>query len=213
MDSAKWEEFSNQVHNNLLSNSTPLSLHTDESIKTTWHKIQTSIISAALKHISNKKFTVRNFHHVFSCKASLLHSSLKKLGNIIRHIKHSFNTNSHIPLYFESTISLINNSLKLQIPPIPTNHNLLSSWISTANEEWKNIYHARNIENIKEIRQHINDSIHKWCTKLQTHPTLMINSILNHYKNPVKFNNIKLNNDIITDPTIIKSHIQQHFDN
>jgi hypothetical protein len=41
----------------------------------------------------------------------------------------------------------------------------------------------------------------------------MISSILNRHKDPVKFNNIKLNNDIITDPTIIKSHIQQHFDN
>ena len=213
MDSAKWEDFSNQVHNNLLSNSTPLSPDTDESIEATWHKIQTSIIFAALKHIPNKRFTVRNFQHIFSCKASLLHSSLKKLGNIIRHIKHLLKFNSPIPTHFNSTISLLNNSLNLQISPIPHDHNLLSSWLSIANEEWKSIYHARNIENIKEIRQHINESINKHCTKLQTHPTSMINSILNQHKDPVKFNNIKLNNDIITDSTIIKSHIQQHFDN
>ena len=195
-----------------MSNSTPLSPDTDESIEATWHKIQTSIISAALKHIPNKRFTVRNFQHIFSCKASLLHSSLKKLGNIIRHIKHSLKFNSPIPTHFNSIISLLNNSLNLQISPIPHDHNLLSLWLPTANEEWKSIYHARNIENIKEIRQHINESINKHCTKLQTQPTSMINSILNRHKDPVKFNNIKFDNDIITDPTTIKSHIQQHFD-
>ena len=40
----------------------------------------------------------------------------------------------------------------------------------------------------------------------------MINSILNHYKDPVKFKNIRSDNDIITDTKEIKSHIQQHFD-
>ena len=69
------------------------------------------------------------------------------------------------------------------------------------------------MENIKEIRQQISDAINKKCSKLQTHPTSMINSIFNHYKDPVKFNNIRLNNDIISDPPTIKSHIQNHFDN
>jgi len=41
----------------------------------------------------------------------------------------------------------------------------------------------------------------------------MINSILNCHKDPVKINNIKTPNDIITDPKLIKEQIKQHFDN
>src|SRR5260364_168254 len=41
----------------------------------------------------------------------------------------------------------------------------------------------------------------------------MINSILNRHKDPVRFDNIKLAQDIITDPPAIKAHIQKHFDN
>ena len=40
----------------------------------------------------------------------------------------------------------------------------------------------------------------------------MINSILNRHKDPVKFENIRTPNDIITELQLIKSHIQQHFD-
>ena len=39
----------------------------------------------------------------------------------------------------------------------------------------------------------------------------MINSILNRHQDPVKFDNIKLQNDVITDISSIKQHIQQHF--
>jgi hypothetical protein len=40
----------------------------------------------------------------------------------------------------------------------------------------------------------------------------MINSILNRHKDPVKFDNIRTDNDLITDAPNIKLHIQQHFD-
>ena len=40
----------------------------------------------------------------------------------------------------------------------------------------------------------------------------MINSILNRHKDPVYFNNIKTDTDIITEPNNIKSHIQNHFE-
>jgi len=40
----------------------------------------------------------------------------------------------------------------------------------------------------------------------------MINSILNRHKDPVRINNIKSNNAIITEPSTIKTHIQNHFD-
>ena len=52
----------------------------------------------------------------------------------------------------------------------------------------------------------------KRCNKLQSNPTSMINSILNRHKDPVKFDNIKTDNDLITDIPNIRLHIQQHFD-
>ena len=39
----------------------------------------------------------------------------------------------------------------------------------------------------------------------------MINSILNRHTDPVHFDNIKLENDIITDSPTIKEYIQSHF--
>ena len=70
MDSEKWEDFTNRVNSNLLLHHTPSDISTSETLETTWHKIQTSIITAALKHIPNKRFTVRNFHHTFTPKST-----------------------------------------------------------------------------------------------------------------------------------------------
>ena len=44
-----------------------------------------------------------------------------------------------------------------------------------------------------------------------TQLTKMINSILNRYKEPVHFHNIKTDSDIITDHKQIKQHISDHF--
>ena len=41
----------------------------------------------------------------------------------------------------------------------------------------------------------------------------MINSILNRHKNPVRFDNIKTNNNLITEPDSIKQIIQNYFYN
>ena len=41
----------------------------------------------------------------------------------------------------------------------------------------------------------------------------MINSVLNRHKDHVHFDNIKTENDLITDPKQIKNHIRDHFDN
>jgi len=67
-----WQNFSDQVTSNLKNNNAPSITNTTESLEASWHKIQTSIISAALQHILNKKFTVRNFQYIFSSKASKL---------------------------------------------------------------------------------------------------------------------------------------------
>jgi hypothetical protein len=213
MDNALWENFSNQVKSNLNSHNTPLTTDTPESLETTWHKIQTSIINSAIQHIPNKKFSVRNFQHTFSATATHLHISLKKLSSTIRKIKQVLKQNLPIPDHLNSGIIALNQSCQLQIPLLPPTHQLLSDWISEANLEWKNLYHARNMENIKQIKQQISESIQKRCSKLITHPTSMINSILNRHKDPVKFDNIKLEQEVITDPPAIKDHIQQHFDN
>jgi len=76
-------------------------------------------------------------------------------------------------------IYLLNSLHHLNIPELPQDTNLLPDWISATNTEWKTLYHAKNLENIKNIREQINDNIAKRCTKLQNSPTSIINSILN----------------------------------
>ena len=61
MNNELWQLYTNQVLTNLSFNNTPLNANTTESLKATWHKIQTSVVSAALKHIPNKKVTMHNF--------------------------------------------------------------------------------------------------------------------------------------------------------
>ena len=117
-----------------------------------------------------------------------------------------------MPTSYNQDIDQLNSLYHLNIPALPHDPNLLSNWITAANTEWKTLYHACNLENIKNIREQINDNIDKRCSKLQNSPTSMINSILNRHKDPVRFDNIKKQNDIITELTLIKQHIQQHFD-
>ena len=211
MNEELWQLYTDQVATNLSSNYTPTTVNTTEFLETTWHKIQTSVISAALKHIPNKKVTMRNFQHIYSAKASFLHHSLKKLGNIIQQIKASLRNQTPIPIQLNNIIQQLNNADNLTIPFLPTRHDLLTDWISNANDEWKALYHARNIENIKIIRQQINENIAKRCDKLQSQPKLIINSILNRHKDPVKFDNIKTDHNVVTEVQEIKTHIQQHF--
>src|ERR1043165_1436504 len=108
MNKEQWEIFANQVSLNLVTNKTSLSTQTTESLKTTWHKLQTSIINSATKCISNKKYTICNFQHIFSAKATLLYLNLKKLNNIIRKIKAFLTNITPIPVHLNSTISNLN---------------------------------------------------------------------------------------------------------
>ncbi|RIB27991.1 hypothetical protein C2G38_2159217 [Gigaspora rosea] len=212
MNSKQWQNFSDQVTQNLTLNYTLLSTNTTESLETTWHKIQTSIINAALQHILYKKFKVCNFQHNFSFKATKLYYNLKKLSNIIRQIKIVIKNQTSILLHLNQNINYINTQHQVNIPLLLTTHNLLPNWIFTTNLEWKALFYAHNIENTKEIRQQINNAISKRCNKLATNPTSMINSILNRYKDPVKFNNINTDTVTITEPHAIKDHIHNHFD-
>ena len=109
MTTELWQEFADQTNSNLLTNNTPLLTQTIESLETTWHKIQTSIIQAALVRIPNKKFTTKNFHHAFSSKATELHLDLKTLGGAIRRAKKYLNNNNIPYPDFSTTINDINS--------------------------------------------------------------------------------------------------------
>jgi len=135
MNKEQWEIFADQVSLNLTTNKTPLSIQTSESLETTWHKIQTSIINAATKCIPNKKTSIRNFQHSFSAKATLLHLNLKKLNNITRQVKASLNNLLPIPVHLNSTIHYLNSTYYLNILDIPNSHELISSWITNTNTE------------------------------------------------------------------------------
>jgi hypothetical protein len=161
MNEELWLNYTESISSKLKDNNTPSTTNTLESIECTWNKIQNSIITAALQHIPNKKFTVRNFQHIFSSKASKLHYNLKKLGNIIRQVKHSLNKSTPIPTHHNSTLTQLNTQHQLQIPNILPDYSTLSEWINTANNEWKALYHAHNIKNIKEIKQQIDENITK----------------------------------------------------
>ena len=135
MNKEEWENFADQVSSNLQLHHTPLTPTSSESLETIWHKIQTSLITAALKHIPNKRFTVRNFHHTFSAKATQLHYSLKKLGNIIRTVKRLTKSGSPISLHINNTITQLNNIHQLEIPILAPAVQPVADWIVEANSE------------------------------------------------------------------------------
>ena len=74
MNKEIWEEFANQVNFNLNQNNIPIDINTSNSLETHWHKIQTSIISAALKIILNKKL---NFRTSIILTHKKIHNSIK----------------------------------------------------------------------------------------------------------------------------------------
>jgi hypothetical protein len=85
------------------------------------------------------------------------------------------------------------------------------TWIQHAQDVWKQLYNARQIENSLLLRQQIKQATEKRCETLSSKPKQAINSILNRYQSPIHFSNIKLHDQLITDPNLIKQHIQSHF--
>ena len=130
MNKETWEEFTDQVNSNLNQNKAPLDLNTDDSLETHWHKIQTSIISAALKIIPNKKLKFKNFHHTHSYKATQLHQTLKLIGQIIQQVKYAFNNNLPIPTNTPYLINKINQQQQLNINNLPTDNNQIPTWLT-----------------------------------------------------------------------------------
>ena len=90
-----WEDFANSITYQLNTHKTPLNTNTTESIETTWHKIQHSIISSAIKLIPNKISRKRSYNHKYTSKSTLLHTSLKKLGHLIKQVKNNLQTTKY----------------------------------------------------------------------------------------------------------------------
>ena len=63
------------------------------------------------------------------------------------------------------------------------------------------------------MNDQIYEALNKRCENTIKNPTKMINSILNRYKSPVKFDNIKTNDNLITEPNSIKEIIRDYFCN
>jgi hypothetical protein len=87
MSTENWESFANTLSQKLLLHKTPIDNETHESIETTWHKIQCSIIYTATHTIPNKVSRKRSYNHQYSPHSTLLHLSLKKLGHTIKLVK------------------------------------------------------------------------------------------------------------------------------
>src|SRR5207253_2292489 len=116
MTTELWQKFTDQTSSNLLINNTLFSIQTTESLETTWHKIQTSIMQAALSKIPNKKFATKNFHHTFSSKATELYLDLKLLGEAIKNVKRYLDNPSILYPDLSTIIHNINSRHSFNIP-------------------------------------------------------------------------------------------------
>ena len=107
MSTNKWTEFADLLSHNLSLHNTPLNSNTNKSIETTWHKIEHSIINIAIHSISNKKTHKRSFNHQYSSNSTLIYTSLKELGHLIKIVKNTHNNlNTNM---INSRIQIINN--------------------------------------------------------------------------------------------------------
>ena len=129
MTKENWEEFTNQVKTNMTDYRVPTTTDTTESLEHTWHKIDTCIIKAALKHIPNKKYTIKNFFHTFTPKATQLHNDLKTIRHILHHVKKYFSNNTTMSNNIQSLINQINTIHNFNIK-LPSHHQSdLATWI------------------------------------------------------------------------------------
>jgi len=128
MSPEKWTEFSDLLSHNLNLHNTPLNSNTNESIETTWHKIEHAIINTATHSIPNKITRKRSYNHQYSPHSTLLHLSLKELGHLIKIVKSSDNLNIEL---INVKVQIINNRSKCNLQAFTLNNNL-HSWIQHA---------------------------------------------------------------------------------
>ena len=77
MSSDQWTEYSDLLSQLFTKNQVPLSTNTQESIDTTWHKIQHCTIQAAIQKIPNKKTRKRSYNYKYTPHCTALHTGLK----------------------------------------------------------------------------------------------------------------------------------------
>jgi len=211
MSTDQWTEFSECITQLFLQHNIPLSVNTHENIDTTWHKIQHSILQAAIQLIPNKISRKRSYNHKYTPHCTALYTGLKKLGQLIKKIKN--NPNSYLP-HINSHILSINSYTKANLDPLLSLDTASTqSWLQHAYEVWKQVYHAYQLEYSLLLRQQINHASEKRCETLTSKPKQAINSILDRYQPPIHFLNIKLNNQLVTEPSLIKQHIKSHYHN
>jgi hypothetical protein len=141
MSPEKWTEFSDMLSQKLNSHNTPLDHNTNESIETTWHKIEHSIIYSAIHSIPNKKSRKRSYNHKYSPHSTLLHLSLKELGHLIKIVKNPNNNLNINPI--NSKIQNINKRSNCDLQILSSNQQPeLKQWIQHAQDIWKQLYHA-----------------------------------------------------------------------
>src|ERR1043165_1961122 len=146
MSKEDWNNFTDQINSNIIQHKVPTSMNVANSLENTWHKIHTSIINAALQHIPNKKYTIRNFHHTFTPKATQLHHDLKTISHIIYHTKRIFSHQILLPYNIQNLIDNINKDHNFTIE-MPSNcQSNLTTWIQHTKPFCKTLYNARNIE-------------------------------------------------------------------
>src|SRR6185437_10846570 len=205
------QNFSECITQLFLQHNIPLSVNTHENIDTTWHKIQHSILQAAIQLIPNKISRKRSYNHKYTPHCTAFYTGLKKLGQLIKKIKN--NPNSYLP-HINSHILSINSYTKANLDPLLSLDTASTqSWLQHAYEVWKQVYHAYQLEYSLLLRQQINHASEKRCETLTSKPKQAINSILDRYQPPIHFLNIKLNNQLVTEPSLIKQHIKSHYHN
>ena len=179
MLSDQWTEFSELITQLFLQHNIPSSTNTHENIDTTWHKIQHSILQAAIQLIPNKISRKRSYNHKYTPHCTALYTGLKKLGHLIKTIKN--NSNLYLP-HINSHILSINSYTKCNLNFLSSiDPSSIQPWLQHAYKAWKQVYHAYQLEYSLLLRQQINQASEKRCETLISKPTQAINSILDRY--------------------------------
>ena len=158
------------------------------------------------KHIPNTKKALYSFNSN-SYYASKLYNALKSTSNFLRKIK-TPNNKINIEL-INKTIDDINDSTEIEFFKI----NNTNSLIQDIKEIHKVLYTARQIENNTAHRERIQQHIQNRYDNFSTNITKMIDSVLHRHTDHVHFDNIKTENELITNPVQIQLKINTHFEN
>jgi hypothetical protein len=216
MTSDLWADFSNSITTYLNENTTVQEIYDNNSLNKQWHQLNQAITKAAKKIIPRAKIQPRTFY-TFSSKATKLHLALKCINKLIRQIETNAQTpTSNLIQAYNKDIDFINNKTSIQINYIilnnllPTNKKTLIIQIKA---QQKTIHQAKKLENNLAHQSTINKYISKRHSDFNDNTTYMINSILKRHTDPVILHNICKQNEVITEPELIRREVQTHYEN